>query len=66
MLNLLPDDREAATMFYIGYQASRFRTRAINVGSIPGIEDLALDYCAMYPDRPVVAAFAQAYSRTRR
>jgi hypothetical protein len=66
MLNLSPDDREAATMFYIGYQASRLGSKTINIGSIANIENRALDYCATYPDRPVALAFAQAYSRSRR
>ena len=66
MLRLAPDDRAAATMFYIGYQASRFRARTINVAVIPSIEAQALTYCEENPDRPVVQAFAEAYSAARR
>ena len=51
LLRLSGDDREAATMFYIGYQASRFRARIINVGSIPVITGLAVRYCEAYPER---------------
>ena len=35
LLKLSPEDRAAASMFYIGYQASRFRARTINVGLSP-------------------------------
>jgi hypothetical protein len=66
LLRLEPDDRAAATMFYIGYQASRFRSGTINVSVIPSIEAQALTYCEEHPDRPVVQAFAQAYSKARR
>jgi hypothetical protein len=50
---------------YIGYQASRFRTRTINVGVIPSIEAQAVTYCQENPDWSVPRAFAQAYLRTR-
>lgn len=65
LLRLAPDDRAAATMFYIGYQASRFRARTINVALIPSIEAQALTYCEENPDRPVVQAFAEAYLAAR-
>jgi len=65
-LRLAQDDRAAATMFYIGYQASRFHARTINVAVIPSIEAQALTYCEENPDRPVVQAFAEAYSEARR
>jgi hypothetical protein len=66
LMRLAPDDRAAATMFYIGYQASRFRARTINVALIPSIEAQALTYCEENPDRPVVQAFAEAYLEARR
>jgi len=66
LLGLAPDDRAAASMFYIGYQASRLRTSTINVGVIPSIEEQAITYCEEHPDRTVVQAFANAYSRARR
>src|SRR5437016_7822528 len=65
LLRLAPEDRAAATMFYIGYQASRFRATTINVGVIPSIQAQALTYCQENPDGPVAQAFAQAYLRTR-
>src|SRR5204862_6764549 len=52
LLGLDNDDRIAAAMFYIGYQASRFGSRTINVGRIPTIGRLALSYCEAHPDRP--------------
>ena len=65
-LELSADDRAAASMFYIGYQASRSRAGTINVNLVPSIEALALDYCAGYPNRTVAEAFAQAYWETRK
>src|SRR5438132_2697955 len=35
LLELSPDDRAAASLFYIGYQAARLRSRTINVGRSP-------------------------------
>ena len=61
LLELSPDDRAAASLFYIGYQAARFRSRAINVGAIPDAEAWAESYCAEHPGRPAVEAFRQAY-----
>ena len=66
LLRLAPDDRAAATMFYIGYQASHFRARTINVALIPSIEAQALTYCEENPDRPVVQAFSEAFLEARR
>jgi HdeA/HdeB family len=65
-LGLPDDDRAAASMFYIGYQARRFGSRAINVSAIPSIEGLAVDYCGINPSRTVASAFAEAYREARR
>src|SRR5271169_4613034 len=66
LLRLSPQDRAAASMFYIGYQASRLRARTINVGVIPSIEEQAISYCEENPDRTAAQAYANAYLRTRR
>ena len=66
LLELSPDDRAAASLFYIGYQAARFRSRAINVAAIPDAEEWAENYCAEHPGRPAVEAFRQAYRQTFR
>jgi hypothetical protein len=66
LLELSPDDRAAASLFYIGYQAARFRSRAINVAAIPNAEEWAESYCAEHPERPAVEAFRQAYRQTFR
>jgi hypothetical protein len=50
-----------ATMFYIGYQASRLRVRTINVASIPSIASRSTNYCLEHPNRPVAEAFAVGY-----
>jgi len=61
LLELSPDDRAAASLFYIGYQAARFSSRAINVAAIPDAEKWAESYCAEHPGRSAVEAFRQAY-----
>ena len=66
LLELSEDDRAAASMFYIGYQASRLRVKAVNVGAIPSTEAEALSYCQQFPNRTVLAAFQRAYGRTQR
>ena len=66
LLELSPDDRAAAPLFYIGYQAARVPSRAINVAAIPNAEEWADSYCAEHPGRPAVEAFRQAYRQTLR
>ena len=66
LLELSPDDRAAASLFYIGYQAARFGSRTINVATIPKAEELAEGYCAEHPGQPAVEAFRQAYRQTLR
>src|SRR6266403_3083906 len=66
LLELSPDDRAAASLFYTGYQAARFGSRAINVAAIPNAEEWAESYCAENPGRPAVEAFRQAYRQTFR
>jgi hypothetical protein len=66
LLKLSPDDRSAASMFYIGYEASRFGSSTINVGGIPSIAAQAFTYCQEHPERTAAQAFAEAYSRRRR
>jgi len=65
-LELSDEDRAAATMFYIGYQASRAGARTVSVGALPGIADRATSYCTSYPERPVALAFASSYPAYRR
>ena len=66
LLELSPDDRAAASLFYIGYQAARFGSRAIDVAAIPNAEEWAESYCAEHPGQPAVEAFRQAYRQTLR
>ena len=66
LLELSSDDRAAASLFYIGYQAARFGSRAINVAAIPNAEQWAESYCAEHPGRSAVEAFRQAYRQTLR
>jgi hypothetical protein len=66
LLELSSDDRAAASLFYIGYQAARFRSRTIDVAAIPDAEERASSYCAEHPGQPAVEAFRQAYRQTFR
>src|ERR1700730_16068226 len=66
LLELAEDDRAAASLFYIGYQASRLNARTINVGRIPDAEVEALSYCEASPNQSVANAFRRAYLRTLR
>lgn len=66
LLQLSNEDRAAAAMFYMGYQASRSGATAINVPNIPSMVALAISYCTAYPDRPATEGFAYAYSVSRR
>jgi hypothetical protein len=66
LLELPEDDRAAASLFYIGYQASRLGARTINVGRIPDAEARALSYREASPNQSVANAFRQAYLRTLR
>ena len=66
LLELSPDDRAAASLFYIGYQAARLRARTINVGAIADAEAQAYAYCEAHPNRPAVEAFRLAFLRTLR
>ena len=66
LLELSSDDRAAASLFYTGYQAARFGSRAINVAAIPNAEEWAERYCAEHPGQPAVEAFRQAYRQTLR
>jgi hypothetical protein len=63
LLELSPEDRAAASMFYVGYQASRSGVRSINVALIKSMVTRAIDYCQAYPDRTAVQAFAYGYLR---
>ena len=64
-LGLSPDDRAAASMFYIGYEASRYRTSNVNVALIPEIGGMAVNFCEVEPNRRVADAFAESISVAR-
>jgi hypothetical protein len=65
LVRLSLEDREDASMFYIGYQSARVRARTVNVGTIPTMLSLAVNYCVAHPDRTAVEAFAKAYGYLR-
>jgi hypothetical protein len=54
------EDRAAAAMFFIGYQASRAQVRNLTISQIESIERKALSACVVNPEMPAVRAFAVA------
>jgi hypothetical protein len=62
LLTLSEDDRASASMFYIGYTASRRRQAQIDVAELSGIEAAALGYCTTYPNWPAATAFDTAFA----
>jgi hypothetical protein len=62
LLKLAEDDRASASMFYIGYTASRRRQAKIDVAEVSGLEAAALGYCAAYPNWPAATAFNRAFA----
>jgi hypothetical protein len=62
LLKLSEDDRASASMFYIGYTASRRRQAKIDVAELSGLEAAALGYCSAYPNWPAATAFNRAFA----
>jgi hypothetical protein len=60
LLGASDDDRAAASMFFIGYQASVSGVRNLSIAEIQGIEGKALSICAKQPAMPAVRAFHMA------
>ncbi|HWD56905.1 MAG TPA: HdeA/HdeB family chaperone [Stellaceae bacterium] len=54
------DDRAAASMFFIGYQASDAKVRGLSIAQIQAIEEAALQICAAKPQMTAVRAFHEA------
>src|SRR5262250_1480454 len=65
LIALQGDDRENASMFYIGYVAHHFGASWVNVSHIPSVIGLAVDYCQADPRRTVASAFHEAYREVR-
>jgi hypothetical protein len=61
LLSLAEDDRASASMFYIGYTASRRGQARIDVAEVAGLEAAALGYCTEYPNWPAAVAFNRAF-----
>lgn len=61
-LSLSEDDRASASMFFIGYTASRRGQRRIDIAEVEGLEAAALGNCAAHPDQPAASAFMKAFS----
>lgn len=66
LLGLAEEDRASASMFYLGYTASRRGRRSIDVADIDGLEAAALGYCEAHPEATAAGAFNQAFAENRR
>ncbi len=62
VLKLSEEDRAAASMFYIGYTASRRGQGRIDVAELSGLEAAALGYCSAHPNWPAATAFNKAFA----
>ena len=60
MIGASDDDRAAASMFFIGYQAAAAGVRNLSIAQIQAIEGKALSICAAHPALPAVRAFRTA------
>jgi hypothetical protein len=54
------DDRAAASMFFIGYQAASAGVRNLSIAEIQAIEEKALSICAAHEQMTAVRAYRTA------
>jgi hypothetical protein len=66
LLMLSEEDRASASMFYLGYTASRRGLRKIDIADVSGLEAAALGYCAANPAQPAAVAFLKAFAKKGR
>jgi pyruvate/2-oxoglutarate dehydrogenase complex dihydrolipoamide acyltransferase (E2) component len=57
LLSAAPDDRAAASMFYLGYEAAMTHTRTVDIGHVEEIEKHALHYCLEHPHALAATAY---------
>ena len=62
LLKLSEEDRASASMFYLGYTASRRGQGKIDIAEVSGLEAAALGYCAALPGQPAAVAFMKAFA----
>jgi|SRR5580704_220643 hypothetical protein len=62
LLELSEGDRASASMFYLGYTASRRGRGKIDIAEVSGLEAAALGYCEAFPNWPAAAAFMNAFA----
>jgi hypothetical protein len=62
LLKLSEEDRASASMFYLGYAASRRGQAKVDIAEVSGLEAAALGYCVAHPDRPAAVAFMKAFA----
>lgn len=60
LLGASDDDRAAASMFFIGYQASSTGVHNLSIAQIQAIEAKALSICATHQAMPAARAFRMA------
>ena len=60
LLGASDDDRAAASMFFIGYQASASGVHNLSIAQIQAVEGKALSICAAHQAMPAARAFHTA------
>jgi len=63
LLGASDEDRAAASMFFIGYQASEAKVHDLAISQIEEIEEAALKSCADNPKLTAVRAFHDALAK---
>ena len=63
MLGASDDDRAAASMFFVGYQAASTGVHNLSISQIQAIEEAALQICAAKPQMSAVRAYHEAMAK---
>lgn len=66
LLAAAPDDRAAASMFYLGYEAAAAHVAVVDINKVEEIEERALHYCLQHPHAYATVAYRLALVGAKR
>jgi hypothetical protein len=66
LLSAAPDDRAAASMFYLGYEAAAAHVAVVDINKVEDIEKRALHYCLQHPRTFATVAYRLALVGAKR
>jgi hypothetical protein len=66
LLSAAPDDRAAASMFYLGYEAAAAHVGVVDINKVEAIERRALHYCLQHPHAFATVAYRLALVGAKR